>query len=136
FARIDESPVPVQKRYEVYADRTEVIEQRYPAAGDPNVAVELFVVRTADFVAPPAAREGPPTPQRIDLGPEPDIYLARVDWRDPQHLTFQRQSRDQRRLDLIEVDLSSNTQRTLVSETARTWVPLHDSLHFLKDGGF
>ena len=154
FARIDESPVPVQKRYEVYADRTEVIEQRYPAAGDPNVAVELFVVRTADFVVPPAARGGqvetgsdqrevalqarmgPPTPQRIDLGPEPDIYLARVDWRDPQHLTFQRQSRDQRRLDLIEVDLSSNTQRTLVSETARTWVPLHDSLHFLKDGGF
>ena len=32
FARIDESPVPVQKRYEVYADRTDVVEQRYPAA--------------------------------------------------------------------------------------------------------
>jgi len=34
FARIDETPVPVQKRYEVYPDRTEVVEQRYPAAGD------------------------------------------------------------------------------------------------------
>ena len=40
----------------------------------------------------------------IDLGPEPDIYLARVDWRDPQHLTFQRQSRDQKTLDLLSVD--------------------------------
>ncbi|NEL42690.1 MAG: S9 family peptidase, partial [Xanthomonas perforans] len=39
FARIDESGVPVQKRPEVYADHTEVISQRYPQAGQPNVAV-------------------------------------------------------------------------------------------------
>ena len=44
FARIDEAPVPVQKRYEVYADRTDVIEQRYPAAGDANVRVQLGVI--------------------------------------------------------------------------------------------
>src|SRR5688500_10581647 len=43
FARIDESPVPVQKRYEVYPDRTDVVEQRYPAAGDANVKVKLGV---------------------------------------------------------------------------------------------
>src|SRR5690606_27078597 len=104
YARIDESPVPVQKRYEVYPDRTEVVEQRYPSAGDDNVLVELFVARPA---APTAA------PLRIDLGGETDIYLARVDWRDPQRLTFQRQSREQQRLDLIEVELASGRQRTL-----------------------
>ena len=29
------------------------------------------------------ATMGPPAPQRIDLGPETDIYLARVAWRAP-----------------------------------------------------
>ncbi|WP_269789770.1 S9 family peptidase [Stenotrophomonas sp. Iso1] len=126
FARIDESPVPVQKRYEMYADRVEMIEQRYPAAGDRNVRVTLGVV---------APREGGTT-KWVDLGKEQDIYLARVTWRDPQHLTFQRQSRDQKQLQLIEANLADGKQRTLVTETSKTWVPLHNSLRFLKDGRF
>lgn len=126
FARIDESPVPVQKRYEMYADRTEMIEQRYPAAGDHNVTVTLAVI------APQAGA----APRWIDLGRNPDIYLARVDWRDPQRLTFQRQSRDQKTLELIQADLASGRQHTLVTETSRTWVPLHNDLRFLKQGGF
>ncbi|WP_312345091.1 S9 family peptidase [Stenotrophomonas acidaminiphila] len=126
FARIDESPVPVQKRYEMYADRVEMIEQRYPAAGDRNVRVKLGVV---------APRAGA-APKWVDLGREPDIYLARVTWRDPQRLTFQRQSRDQKTLELIETTLADGRQRTLVTETSRTWVPLHNDLRFLKDGRF
>ena len=126
FARIDETQVPVQKRYEVYPDRTEVVEQRYPAAGETNVAIQLATI---------APRRGA-KPQWVDLGGNPDIYLTRVDWRSPQQLTFQRQSRDQRTLELIEVELASNRQRTLVTETAKTWVPLHNSLRFLKDGRF
>src|SRR5690606_18215972 len=65
FARIDETPVPVQKRYEVYPDRTDVIEQRYPAAGDHNVLVQLGVIAPKTGAAP----------RWIDLGPEQDIYL-------------------------------------------------------------
>ena len=126
FARIDETPVPIQKRYEVYPDRTEVIEQRYPAAGDPNVRVQLGVI------APKTGAK----PRWIDLGKDPDIYLARVDWRDPQRLTFQRQSRDQKKLELIETTLTNGTQRMLVTETSTTWVPLHNDLRFLKDGRF
>jgi len=125
FARIDESPVPVQKRYEVYADRTDVIEQRYPAAGDPNVRISLHVVAPQGG----AVRD-------VDLGPDPDIYLARVQWRDPQRLTFQRQSRDQQTLELIETTLATGARRTLVTERSRTWVPLHNSLRFLGDGRF
>ena len=126
FARIDETPVPVQKRYEVYPDRTEVVEQRYPAAGDHNVRVQLGVI------APKTGAR----PRWIDLGKDPDIYLARVDWRDPQRLTFQRQSRDQKKLELIETTLTNGTQRMLVTETSTTWVPLHNDLRFLKDGRF
>jgi dipeptidyl-peptidase-4 len=126
FARIDESPVPVRERYEVYADRTDVIEQRYPAAGDRNVLVQLGVI------APKAGA----SPQWVDLGPEPDIYLARVDWRDPQRLTFQRQSRDQKKLELVEATVATGNQRILASETSKTWVPLHSDLRFLPDGRF
>jgi dipeptidyl-peptidase-4 len=126
FARIDESPVPVQKRYEMYADRVEMVEQRYPAAGDANVRVQLGVIVPAAGAAP----------TWVDLGKDQDIYLTRVNWRDPQRLTFQRQSRDQQRLELIEATLADGKQHTLLTETASTWVPLHNSLRFLKDGRF
>jgi dipeptidyl-peptidase-4 len=88
FTRTDEAKVPIQKRSEIYADRTEVVEQRYPAAGDPNVAVRLGVV------APHGGKA-----RWLDLGANPDIYLARVDWADGQRVAFQVESRDQRRLD-------------------------------------
>jgi len=138
FARIDESGVPVQKRYEVYADRTDVVEQRYPAAGDANVRVTLHV---ADLAGMKAGRAGTERPAKlalrdVDLGADADIYLARVQWRAPGVLTFQRQSRDQRRLELVEATLATGAQRVLVTETSKTWVPLHDGLRFLADGGF
>jgi dipeptidyl-peptidase-4 len=152
YARIDETPVPVQKRYEVYPDRTEVVEQHYPAAGEANVRITLHVAKleglrsgipttahaidTRDGTRPVRlqTRMTPVEIVDVDLGPNPDIYLARVDWRDPQRLTFQRQSRDQRKLELIEADLRSNAQRTLITETSKTWVPLHNNLRFLDDG--
>ena len=126
FARIDESPVPVQKRYEMYADRVEMIEQRYPAAGDPNVLVNLGVI----------APRADAAVNWVDLGKQTDIYLTRVNWRDGQHLTFQRQSRDQHTLELIEANLADGKQQLLLTETSKTWVPLHNSLKFLKDGRF
>ena len=127
FTRIDESPVPVQKRFEIYPDRTDIVEQRYPASGDANVLIELKVADLASVKT---------TITNIDLGKENDIYLARVQWRDAKHLTFQRQNREQRLLDLIEVDLSNNKQTTLLQETSKSWINLHNNLHFLKDGRF
>ena len=123
FARIDETLVPVQKRFEIYADHTEVIEQRYPAAGDANVLVQLGVVSPTGGAV-----------RWLDLGADTDIYLARVDWIDGRYLSFQRQSRDQRRLELVEADLQTGGQRTLIEETSRSWVTLHDNLRFLRDG--
>jgi dipeptidyl-peptidase-4 len=72
----------------------------------------------------------------VSLGDDPDIYLARVAWRDPTHLFFQRQSRDQQTLELVETDLADGHQHVRITETAPTWVPLHDGLEFLADGGF
>lgn len=127
FTRIDESSVPVQKRFEIYPDRTDIVEQRYPASGDANVLIELKVVDLS---------QAAPIIKDIDLGADKDIYLARVQWRDPQHLTFQRQNREQRVLDLIEVDLASYKQSRLLQETSKSWINLHNNLQFLKDGRF
>ncbi|MCB2444418.1 DPP IV N-terminal domain-containing protein, partial [Listeria monocytogenes] len=69
YRRYYEAPVPVVRRFEIFADRTEVIDQHYPAAGDPNVAIELMVVN-------PATGEQ----RKIDLGQDKDIYLVRADF--------------------------------------------------------
>ncbi|GAB3436810.1 S9 family peptidase [Massilia solisilvae] len=122
YKRFDESQVPVARRFEIYADRTDVIDQRYPAAGDPNVLVDLMIVS-------PATGEQ----KKVDLGPEKDIYLVRADWSaDSKTLVYQRQTRDQKRLDLVAVDAATLAQRPLLSETSKTWVSIHDDLRFLK----
>jgi len=122
FERFDESAVAQVKRFEVYADRSEVIEQRYPAAGGANVAVRL------GLIAP-----GGGEPRWVDLGGEADIYLARVDWLpDSKQLSYQLMSRNQQRLDLRFVDTASLTQRSVLSETSATWINLDNDLHFLK----
>jgi dipeptidyl-peptidase-4 len=124
YKRYDEAPVPVVRRFEIFADRTEVVEQRYPAAGDPNVLVDLMIVPTT----------GTPTPRKIDLGANRDIYLVRADWSaDSKQLVYQRQSRDQKTLDLVAVDAATLAQTTLLTETSKTWVSIHDDLRFLKN---
>ncbi|MGJ7917695.1 alpha/beta fold hydrolase [Massilia sp. LXY-6] len=123
YKRYDEAPVPVVRRFEIFADRTEVIDQRYPAAGDPNVLVDLMIVDPATGAQ-----------KKVDLGAEKDIYLVRADWSaDGKTLVYQRQSRDQKRLDLVAVDAASLAQRTLFTETSKTWVSIHDDLKFLKN---
>jgi len=123
YKRYDEAPVPVARRFEIFADRTEVIDQHYPAAGDPNVLVDLFIVAPDTGVS-----------RKIDLGGDKDIYLVRADWSaDGKTLAYQRQTRDQKRLDLVAVDAASLAQRTLLTETAKTWVSIHNDLRFLKN---
>lgn len=122
YKRYDEAPVPVVRRFEIFADRTEVIDQHYPAAGDPNVLVDLFIVSPETGIS-----------RKVDLGAEKDIYLVRADWSaDSKTLVYQRQARDQKRLDLVAVDAATLAQRTLLTETSTTWVSIHNDLRFLK----
>ncbi|WP_445145354.1 alpha/beta fold hydrolase [Dyella sp. Tek66A03] len=124
FERFDEAKVPVTRRTELYADHTEVVDQRYPAAGAANVAVKLGLVT-------PSGGQ----PRWIDLGKDNDIYLTRVNWLpDGKHLAYQRMSRNQQHLDLRLVDAKTLAQRTLLSETSDTWINLNSDLTFLKDG--
>lgn len=123
FTRVDESVVEEVKRFEIMADSVQVIRQRYPYAGRRNALVELYVTRLA-----PGAE-----PVRVDLGPDSDIYIARVDWFPDGHaITVQRQGRDQKTLALLAADPATGRTRELLSESSPHWVNLNDELTFLE----
>jgi dipeptidyl-peptidase-4 len=122
FLQVDNAPVQVEKRYEVYGSEIKVFEQRYPAAGTANAQVKLGVVSVASGKI-----------RWLDLGEETDIYVPRVKWLpDGGRLAVQRQSRDQQTLDLILFDIESGKSRTLITEQSDNWINLHKNLHFLK----
>lgn len=123
YIQIDESPVDIITRTEIYADNVKVVEQRYPRAGTPNVTVKLAIYDVKSGKT-----------QWVDLGDNQDIYLARGKWlNDSVHFSFQQQSRNQQQLELKLVNSNDNNVKTLLTETSPTWVNLHNDLYFLKE---
>ncbi len=124
-ARVDESGVDVVSRAAIGAEGTKLFDQRYPRAGTANARVDLYIVSV-----------GTGERVKVDLGSDADVYLARVDWRpDGKTLIVQRQSRDQRTLDVLEVDAQTGASQLLFSDSAKTWLNLHENLRFLDHGG-
>jgi len=122
----DESKVEVVTRAAIGANGTRTFDQRYPAAGTPNVDVTLWLMN------PDGSGRA-----KVDLGSSLDIYLARVDWsKDGRTLFVQRQTRDQKRLDLLAVDPATGASRIVLAETAKTWINLNNDFHPLSDGSF
>ena len=125
--RTDESGVGIVTRAAIGATGTEVFDQRYPVAGSANAVVELFVM-------------DPDGGDRVkaDLGPETDIYLARVDWApDGSVLYVQRQDREQTVLDMLRVDPATGSSEVLFTERAARpdyWLNLSDAYRWLDDG--
>jgi dipeptidyl-peptidase-4 len=124
--RTDESTVDIIPRLDITGGGATVIQQRYPRAGRPNAVVELWVQDVA------AGRR-----VKVDLGANADIYLARVNWSaDGGVLFVQRQSRDQKTLDLLRVDPATGASRVIASQTSDAWVELTDDFKALNDGRF
>ena len=124
--RFDEAPVGVVARAAIGAEGTKVYDQRYPAAGTPNVDVSLWVMNPdgSDKV-------------KVDLGSDRDIYLARVDWApDGKTLYVQRENRAQTQLDMLKVDPATGRSTVMFSEKAaeRSWINLSNTYHFMRDG--
>jgi dipeptidyl-peptidase 4 len=124
--RFDEGGVGLVTRAAIGAGATQVTQQRYPAAGTPNAVVSLAILGV----------DGQ-TRVDVDLGPDKDIYLARVNWaHDGKTLYVQRLNRAQDRLDMLAVDPATGASHVLFTETAapHSWINVTDAYRFLKDG--
>lgn len=123
-ARVDESPVGIVSRAAIGADGTKVYNQRYPRAGTPNALVDLYVMK------PDGSGK-----IKVDLGPDKDIYLARVDWsRDGKTLYVQRQDRLQKRIDLLAADPDTGKTRLVFTDAQKNFTNLSHDLRTLADG--
>jgi len=124
--RTDESPVDIVPRLDITGGGATVVEQRYPRAGRPNAVVELYV---RDIVGGGRVK--------VDLGENTDIYLARVNWSaDGRTLYVQRESRDQKTLDLLSVDPATGASRVIATQRSNAWVSLNNDFKALDDGNF
>lgn len=124
--RFDEGPVGIVTRAAIGADGTKVYDQRYPAAGTPNVRVELYVIDPVSGAK-----------VKVDLGNDPDIYLARVDWTpDGKTLLVQRENRQQTVLEMLAIDPATGRAKTWFSEKSgpKSWINLNDDYRVLRDG--
>jgi len=121
LARVDETPVAEIQRFQIQPTGATIVRQRYPATGAANARVDLFV---ADL--------GTDRLVQLDLGSEHDIYLPNIDWfPDSRGIAVQRQSRDQKTLELLRSDAISGRSRVLLTEHSDSWIPLHHELTFL-----
>jgi dipeptidyl-peptidase-4 len=128
FLRVDETPVQVVIRNEIYAEKIELIEQRYPSTGTNNVTIQLAVTdingKKTRFVDLDNAKGDN----------KKDFYLPRVKWLpDSKNLSYQWQSRDQKTLKLKTYNLRRARQKTLLTEHSEHWLNLHHDLHFLSN---
>lgn len=115
---IPDYPIVHQGKADVDIER-----HRYPFAGAANAYVELAVVDVAS---------GDTT--WLELGPERDIYIARVRWRPDGALAADILSRDQKTLTTLLFDPATGTAREVHVERGEPWVNVDDDTRYLKSG--
>jgi dipeptidyl-peptidase-4 len=126
LTHVNETGVDIIPRLDVGAEGLTSVNQRYPRAGRPNAVVDLYVENVASQKR-----------VKIDLGANPDFYLARVAWaKDGKTLYVERLARDQKRLDLLACDPATGASHVILSETSPHWVELSNDFKPLKSSDF
>jgi dipeptidyl-peptidase-4 len=127
FTEVDETHIP---KYRIVHQGKDITgegaqeDHAYPFAGQPNARVRLGVV----------AATGSDRVTWMDLGDDPEQYLARVQWLPDGSLTAQVENRAQTRLDLLRLDPRTGKRTTLLTETSDIWINLHDLLRPIARG--
>ena len=122
-ARVDNRPVPVWH----IANPAEPAEApstvRYPAAGTENAEVSLSVLNLDGSRAD------------VDWDRDAFPYLVRIGWQEGESLTLTVQSRDQRRMSVLEAHPQTGATRPLHEEVDPIWVEVVDGVPaWLADG--
>ncbi|HHL42629.1 MAG TPA: S9 family peptidase [Hellea balneolensis] len=126
YTQIDESPIKIEHRIEFSADGIANIAQRYPFAGTDNAQVKLGVVPMQGGVT-----------RWVDIGDNPDIYLARVYWsKDGSILYAGILSRDHKSLKMLAINPDTGENTLIFEETSPTWINVRGDFKALQGGGF
>ncbi len=67
----------------------------------------------------------------IDLGPDADIYISRMQWTPQGELMLHRMPRLQNRIDLLIADLATGACRVVLSDSDKAWVDARGDLTFV-----
>jgi dipeptidyl-peptidase-4 len=119
--KVDESGVPIKLRAQIFADRTGMTEQRYPAAGEANARVNALVIDAVNGAQTPLALPG-----EAEYIARAGFFADGVPW-------VQWFTRDQKRLVLVEFDLARQAAaRTVLEERDEAWVNERSSIVELK----
>ena len=119
--RVDESDVPLKTRARIFSDRTEMSQQRYPAAGMPNAKV------TAWRIDLPAGKS-----TALPLGGEAE-YISNAGWFADGTPWLQWLTRDQKRTAVTEFSPASAAPRVVIDERDPIWVEDQHDLAELAD---
>lgn len=111
-ARVDNRAVPVWHIANPADPAQRPHEIRYPAAGESNAQVSLFVLDL----------DGRRTEVRWDRAAYP--YVVRVTWGKGEPLALLVQSRDQRRWMLLEADPGAGATHPLLEQSDRAWLEI------------
>ena len=114
--RVDESGVSLKTRPQIFADRTALTTQRYPAAGEANAKVTAWVIDLAS-----AAQTALPLPPEAEYIGRAGFFADGTPW-------LQWLTRDQTRLVLTEFNQQTAAPRVVIDERDAAWVEEHDDV--------
>jgi dipeptidyl-peptidase 4 len=124
FWQIDQSAV---RSFHWIADTdsaySRTVSLRYPKAGAPNPTARVGVVAAAGGQV-----------RWMDVGPDREQYLARMEWAPTGELMIQRLNRRQNRLDVLLADVATGVTRTLFTDTDSAWVEVDDDFTWIGGG--
>jgi dipeptidyl-peptidase-4 len=149
YLEVDERPVPIHPIVGFRGGKPDLMQQRYPAAGEKNPAVRVGILdlktqRTVWLKGPvaaepkPGAKGGAPrlndgAPGRLTApsAPNPaasgERYLGRFRWSpDGKALWLQTLDREQKRLALVRADPATGAVAEVLVETSPTWIDFGD----------
>ena len=127
FWRFDQKSIPPFYLIDQTQLYPELRPVRYPKAGTENSVVAIGVIEL---------ETGGVT--WVDLGSDPDIYIARMDFTDvADEIWFQRLNRHQNRMELLLADVRTGQSRVITTDSDNAWVELKEPVwigggdHFL-----
>lgn len=113
---VDEQGVPIKTRAQIFADHTDMTQQRYPAAGESNAKLRALVIDvktgTRHVLAMSAQSE----------------YIGRAGWLADGSPWLQGLSRDQKSTALVVFDPDHLQGREVLHEQDPTWIEMHDEV--------